>query len=59
MRIDHIFFELDSFIRDVRANAEIALPTTKKYGRFFAKELETRVAAIRSELTKINYEEVD
>jgi hypothetical protein len=55
MRLHHVFFELDAFVRDLKANAKIAGPRTRKYHEFFSASLEAQISKIKLDLQKINY----
>lgn len=59
MRLDHVFFELDSFIRSERADAKLRGPRLRPHIEFMLKQLEKKVEQIRGQLEKINYLEVD
>jgi hypothetical protein len=59
MRLDHVFFELETFIRDERADAKLRGPRLRPHIEFWIKQLEVKLTEIRSDLEKINYVEVD
>jgi hypothetical protein len=59
MRIQHLFFELHTFARDLKANGRLAGPRTSKYYLSIAHQLESLLNDLYASLDKVNYEEVE
>lgn len=59
MRIDHIFFELETFLRDQKAHAKLRGPRMRYNFEYCNGRLEAKIKELRESLEKINYVEVD
>ena len=57
MRLQFVFFELQSLVEELRASAKH--PLGKRYYDFFALLLEKKIEIMKKEIEKINYVEID